>query len=114
MSERPPISPRSPRAALEPEQVPPPPAEQGGEARDLSELVERYLGGYFAGFGSELPPPGLYDRIIRQVEQPLLAAALAATRGNQIRAAELLGLNRNTLRARIKALNIRVYRTPSP
>mgnify|MGYP000865099456 FL=1 len=96
------------------EQVPPPPAEQGGEARDLSELVERYLGGYFAGFGSELPPPGLYDRIIRQVEQPLLAAALAATRGNQIRAAELLGLNRNTLRARIKALNIRVYRTPSP
>jgi two-component system nitrogen regulation response regulator GlnG len=96
------------------EQVPPPQPEQTGDARDLSELVERYLGGYFSGFGSELPPPGLYDRIIRQVEQPLLAAALAATRGNQIRAAELLGLNRNTLRARIKALNIRVYRTPSP
>jgi two-component system nitrogen regulation response regulator GlnG len=90
------------------------PAEQRGEGKDLSELVERYLAGYFAGFGKELPPPGLYDHVIRQVELPLLTAALAATRGNQIRAAELLGLNRNTLRSRIKALDIRVFRTPAP
>ena len=96
------------------DQAPSPAGSQDGEARDLSEMVERYLGTYFASFGSELPPPGLHERIIRQVEQPLLTAALSATRGNQIRAAELLGLNRNTLRARIKALNIRVYRTPSP
>ncbi|MFN3625668.1 MAG: sigma 54-interacting transcriptional regulator, partial [Hyphomicrobium sp.] len=84
----------------------------GGDAKDLSEQVERYLAGYFSGFGKELPPPGLYDRVIRQVELPLLTAALAATRGNQIRAAELLGLNRNTLRSRIRALDIRVFRTP--
>jgi two-component system nitrogen regulation response regulator GlnG len=84
------------------------------EPKDFSELVERYLAGYFASFGKELPPPGLYDRVIRQVEHPLLSAALAATRGNQIRAAELLGLNRNTLRSRIKALDIRVFRTPMP
>lgn len=83
-------------------------------AKDLSELVERHLAGYFADFGNELPPPGLYDRVIRQVEFPLLSAALAATRGNQIRAAELLGLNRNTLRSRIKELNIKVFRTPMP
>jgi two-component system nitrogen regulation response regulator GlnG len=83
-----------------------------GDAKDLSEQVERYLTGYFSGFGKELPPPGLYDRVIRQVELPLLTAALAATRGNQIRAAELLGLNRNTLRSRIRALDIRVFRTP--
>ncbi|KAB2942793.1 MAG: nitrogen regulation protein NR(I) [Hyphomicrobium sp.] len=82
------------------------------DSKDLSEQVERYLAGYFSGFGKELPPPGLYDRIIRQVELPLLTAALAATRGNQIRAAELLGLNRNTLRSRIRALDIRVFRTP--
>jgi two-component system nitrogen regulation response regulator GlnG len=80
--------------------------------KDLSELVERHLAGYFGEFGNELPPSGLYDRVIRQVEYPLLSAALAATRGNQIRAAELLGLNRNTLRSRIKELNIKVFRTP--
>ncbi len=84
------------------------------DAKDLSEQVERYLSGYFAGFGKDLPPPGLYERVIRQVELPLLTAALAATRGNQIRAAELLGLNRNTLRSRIRALDIRVFRTPQP
>ncbi|WP_333794171.1 nitrogen regulation protein NR(I) [Hyphomicrobium sp.] len=85
-----------------------------GEPSDLSELVERHLTHYFAGFGKDLPPPGLYDRVIRQVEQPLLSAALVATRGNQIRAAELLGLNRNTLRSRIRALDIRVFRPPAP
>lgn len=84
------------------------------DPRDLSELVERHLTHYFASFGKELPPPGLYDRVIRQVEHPLLSAALAATRGNQIRAAELLGLNRNTLRSRIRALDIRVFRPPMP
>src|SRR5690349_21253960 len=93
--------------------APPRQVDNGSEPKDLSELVERHLAAYFGSFGKELPPPGLYDRIIRQVEQPLLSAALAATRGNQIRAAELLGLNRNTLRSRIKALDIRVFRTPS-
>lgn len=82
------------------------------ETQDLSELVERYLTGYFSSFGRELPPPGLYDRVIRQVEQPLLTAALAATRGNQIKAAELLGLNRNTLRSRIRALDIQIFKSP--
>ena len=77
----------------------------------LNEAVERYLTRYFSSFNGDLPPPGLYDRIIRDVEKPLLSAALAATRGNQIKAAELLGLNRNTLRARIRDLNIRVLRT---
>jgi len=51
--------------------------------------------------------PGLYDRILQHVERPLLMAALAATRGNQIRAAALLGLNRNTLRKKIKAHGIK-------
>ena len=87
------------------------PLGAASENGDLSESVERYLSRYFSSFGNELPPPGLYDRVIRDVEKPLLSAALAATRGNQIRAAELLGLNRNTLRARIRDLNIRVFRT---
>ena len=83
-------------------------------ARSLAEMVERHLAGYFAAFNGELPPPGLYDRIIREVEAPLIAAALTATRGNQIRAAELLGLNRNTLRSRIKLLNIQIFKNPTP
>jgi two-component system, NtrC family, nitrogen regulation response regulator GlnG len=80
---------------------------------NLTAAVERNLSRYFGGFDNELPPPGLYHRILREVEYPLLSAALAATRGNQIRAAELLGLNRNTLRKKIRDLDIQVIRTSS-
>ncbi|MEM1307521.1 MAG: helix-turn-helix domain-containing protein, partial [Pseudomonadota bacterium] len=82
------------------------------EPETLGEMVEAYLADHFAGFPDNMPPPGLYDRILREIEVPLFTAALAATRGNQIRAAELLGLNRNTLRSRIKTLDIKVVRTP--
>src|SRR5229473_3455504 len=77
----------------------------------LSAAVERHLSKYFANFESTLPPPGLYHRILREVEYPLLSAALAATRGNQIRAADLLGVNRNTLRKKIRELEIQVIRS---
>ena len=82
----------------------------GAQPETLSEIVEQYLNTYFSEFSDGLPPPGLYDRVLREIEAPLFSAALAATRGNQIRAAELLGLNRNTLRSRIKALDIKVVR----
>ena len=78
---------------------------------NLANAVERHLARYFSGFDEGLPPPGLYHRILREVEGPLLTAALAATRGNQIRAADLLGVNRNTLRKKIRDLEIQVYRT---
>jgi two-component system nitrogen regulation response regulator GlnG len=77
----------------------------------LAGSVERHLAGYFASFGEELPPPGLYHRILRDLEYPLISAALAATRGNQIKAAELLGVNRNTLRKKIRDLDVQVIRT---
>jgi two-component system, NtrC family, nitrogen regulation response regulator GlnG len=80
---------------------------------DLASAVERHLTKYFGGFGDGLPPPGLYHRILREIEYPLLSAALAATRGNQIRAADLLGVNRNTLRKKIRDLEIQVIRTSS-
>ena len=63
----------------------------------LSASVEQHLAKLFRDCGDSLPPPGLYHRIIREIEIPLISAALSATRGNQIKAAELLGLNRNTL-----------------
>ncbi len=76
----------------------------------LSEAVERHLAQYFASFGKALPPVNLYDRILADVERPLFIAALAATHGNQIKAADLLGINRNTLRKRIRELDIEVLR----
>ena len=84
-----------------------------GESKptSLSEWMESFLAEYFNSFGESLPPPGLYDRILRDIENPLITAALAATRGNQIRAAELLGLNRNTLRKKIRDHKLQVVRT---
>ena len=61
--------------------------------------------------GDKLPPPGLYHRILREIEYPLISIALAATRGNQIKAAELLGLNRNTLRKKVRDLDVRLMRS---
>ena len=74
----------------------------------LAGLVERHLGGYFAEQIDGLPPAGLYDRVLEEVERPLIHLTLAATRGNQVKAAEILGLNRNTLRKKIQDLGVEV------
>ena len=76
----------------------------------LSEAVERHLSQYFAAHRGALPAAGLYDRILREIERPLLSLALNATRGNQIKAAYLLGINRNTLRKKIRDLDIEITR----
>ncbi|EAU42462.1 nitrogen regulation (two-component response regulator) protein [Fulvimarina pelagi HTCC2506] len=85
--------------------------DNGSGPVDLSHATERYLADYFSTFGDALPPPGLHARIVREVEYPLIAAALAATRGNQVKAADLLGLNRNTLRKKIRDLDISIVRS---
>ncbi len=89
-----------------------PHAADGDDAPPLHTAVERHLSKVFGAHGDALPPPGLYHRVLRELEQPLISAALAATRGNQIKAAELLGLNRNTLRKKIRDLDIRLMRSP--
>ena len=76
----------------------------------LSTLVERHLASYFADQPDGLPPVGLYDRVLEEVERPLIHLALSATRGNQVRAAEILGLNRNTLRKKIQDLGVDLTR----
>ena len=76
----------------------------------LSVAVERHLKDYFAAHKDGMPANGLYDRVLREVERPLISLSLSVTRGNQIRAAELLGLNRNTLRKKIRELDIQVIR----
>ncbi len=76
----------------------------------LSAAVDQHLKEYFDAHEGGLPASGLYGRIIRVVERPLIERALAVTRGNQIQAARLLGLNRNTLRKKIRELDIQVLR----
>ncbi len=87
-------------------------SDPGGddEHPSLTVSVEQHLARYFAEHGGRLPPAGLYDRILQEVERPLISICLAATRGNQIRAAHLLGLNRNTLRKKIRDLGLDVIR----
>jgi two-component system, NtrC family, nitrogen regulation response regulator GlnG len=86
-------------------------SDESLDSMALSEFTARFLERQFAGFAPGLPPPGLYQRILREVEIPLITAALAATGANQLRAAELLGINRNTLRARIRELGLQVVRS---
>lgn len=76
----------------------------------LGASVERHLRRYFDQHGSELPPPGLYARILREIESPLIEISLEATSGNQAKCADLLGINRNTLRKKITDLDIEVTR----
>ncbi len=86
--------------------------KSGGRHADetLGQSVERHLRAYFAAHQGRLPAHGLYDRILQEIERPLLTICLEATRGNQIKAAELLGLNRNTLRKKLRELDIRARR----
>jgi two-component system, NtrC family, nitrogen regulation response regulator GlnG len=86
----------------------------GSSSLTIGGAVEENMRRYFSEFGEELPPSGLYQRVIEEVEYPLILAALTATRGNQIKAADLLGLNRNTLRKKIRELGVTVYRSPRP
>lgn len=79
-------------------------------AETLEQAVAQHLARYFVQFGGDLPPAGLYDRILAEVERPLLAATLNAVRGNQLRAADLLGINRNTLRKKLSDLGIAAKR----
>ena len=72
----------------------------------LGAAVERHLRLYFTAHEGRLPPTGLYERVIREIERPLLAQALAACQGNQVSAAKLLGLNRNTLRKKLAELEL--------
>ena len=86
------------------------PLRAGGEGEKLSASVMKHLRRYFDLHGGALPPPGLYQRILREVELPLIEISLDATGGNQARCADLLGINRNTLRKKITDLDIRVTR----
>ena len=86
------------------------PTSTGRPAENLSEAIEKHLNTYFSRHDDALPPDGLYDRMLREMERPLVTLTLHATKGNQLKAAKVLGLNRNTLRKKIKELDISVVR----
>jgi len=81
-----------------------------GKSDRLASDVDKHLRRYFDLHGSQLPPNGVYQRILKEVELPLITIALDATGGNQAKCANLLGINRNTLRKKISELDIEVTR----
>ena len=85
---------------------------EAGDDRNLGDTIGRHLDAMFEVRAGRLPAAGLHGRILREVERPLILKVLAATRGNQLKAAALLGVNRNTLRKKIRELDIEVMRAP--
>lgn len=76
------------------------------EAKDpLRSHVERVVRDYFSTLGDELPTD-LYELILKEVELPLLMVVLEKTRGNQTKCAQILGLNRGTLRKKLKCYDL--------
>jgi len=69
-------------------------------SNEIGRSVERSLDDYFRRLDGE-PPHGVYDMVITQVERVLLSSMLERSNGNQTHAADMLGLNRNTLRAKL-------------
>ena len=67
--------------------------------------VERVVRQYFAMLGDDTPTD-LYDLILKQIEEPLLSVVLEKTRGNQTKCAQILGLNRGTLRKKLKTYDL--------
>ena len=83
----------------------------GQPVTNLGEACESYFDEIFANGDDEMPRKGLYHKYLREFERPLIAATLTLTNGNQIKAAEILGLNRNTLRKKIRDLDISTKRS---
>ena len=67
---------------------------------NIEQCVRESLQGYFRDLGGETPD-GVYDMVVRLVEKPLLEVVMTQAENNQSRAAEWLGLNRNTLRKKL-------------
>jgi two-component system nitrogen regulation response regulator GlnG len=85
-------------------------ANEGDSDEPLARAVERHIRSFLAADRDGMPMRDIYDRVLAEVERPLIQMTLAATRGNQIKAAAMLGLNRNTLRKKIRDLEIPVVR----
>jgi len=75
-------------------------------SNDICRSVEKSLDDYFRRLDGE-PPHGVYDMVIGNVERSLLSLIMHRAGGNQTHAADMLGLNRNTLRSKLSKYGIR-------
>ena len=73
---------------------------------ELGRSVEKSLDEYFRRLDGE-PPHGIYDMVIMHVERALITTVMTRAGGNQTQAADMLGMNRNTLRAKLNKYDIR-------
>lgn len=85
-------------------------ASAGEDSDNMTSVVERHIARLLASLRESGEEGVLYERALAELERPLIRMTLAETRGNQIRAAALLGLNRNTLRKKIREHGIGVQR----
>jgi DNA-binding protein Fis len=83
--------------------------EQVKGTSGLGQLVSQHIQTYLSAHEGQMPAPGLYKRILNEVEKPLLLSILGAVNGSQVQAAKILGISRNTLRKKIEELNIKVH-----
>ncbi len=83
--------------------------EQVKVASGLGQLVSQHIQNYLLAHEGQMPAPGLYKRILTEVEKPLVISILDAVGGSQVKAAKILGISRNTLRKKIEELNIKVH-----
>lgn len=74
---------------------------------EMARMVRKAIDGYFRDLDGE-KPTGVYDMVINCVEKPLLESVLHRVRGNQTHAAQMLGINRNTLRKKLKVHGIKL------
>lgn len=82
-----------------------------GSFNTIQNATEYFVKRYFEEYGESLPPDGVYQRFLQDFEYPLISNTLAACNGNQIKAAKVLGLNRNTLRKKIQSHGIKIIKT---
>ena len=77
------------------------------QTNEIADTVKRSLEKYFKDLDGEMPT-SVYDMVIRNVERPLLEVVLDRAEGNQTIAAQMLGINRNTLRKKMQTLKIKL------
>ncbi len=76
------------------------------QQKPLKKLVQQHLREFFAAHHGSSSPSGLYKQIMCEIERSVIKETLRATRGNQVKASEILGINRNTLRKKMQDLGL--------